>query len=45
MADATISVEDRHEIYDTLARYVWSMDTGDIEDTVVVCQAICYPRT
>jgi hypothetical protein len=31
MADATISPEDRQAIYDTLARYVWSMDTGDIE--------------
>jgi hypothetical protein len=34
MADATISVEDRHEIYDTLARYMWSMDTGDIEAVI-----------
>ncbi|MGH8066733.1 MAG: nuclear transport factor 2 family protein [Candidatus Entotheonellia bacterium] len=34
MADAKISLEDRQEIYDTLARYVWSMDTGDIEGVV-----------
>ncbi|HSF33135.1 MAG TPA: nuclear transport factor 2 family protein [Candidatus Tectomicrobia bacterium] len=34
MADATISLEDRQEIYDVLARYVWSMDTGDIEGVV-----------
>ena len=29
-----ISLEDRQEIYDTLARYVWGMDTGDIEGVV-----------
>ncbi len=34
MADTKISLEDRQEIYDTLARYVWSMDTGDIEGVV-----------
>src|SRR4029450_10122757 len=34
MPDATISLEDRQAIYDTLARYVWSMDTGDIEGVV-----------
>jgi hypothetical protein len=34
MADAKISLEDRQAIYDTLARYVWSMDTGDIEGVV-----------
>jgi hypothetical protein len=34
VADATISLEDRQAIYDTLARYVWSMDTGDIEAVV-----------
>jgi hypothetical protein len=34
MADTTISLEDRQAIYDTLARYVWSMDTGDIEGVV-----------
>ena len=34
MADARISLEDRQEIYDTLARYVWSMDTGDIAGVV-----------
>ena len=32
MAEAPISLEDRQAIYDTLARYVWGMDTGDIED-------------
>ena len=37
MPDATISLEDRQAIYDTLARYVWSMDTGDIEGVVAVC--------
>jgi hypothetical protein len=31
MADATISLDDRQAIYDTLARYVWGMDTGDID--------------
>jgi hypothetical protein len=34
MADADVSPEDRHAIYDTLARYVWGMDTGDIEGVV-----------
>jgi hypothetical protein len=34
MADAKLSLEDRQAIYDTLARYVWSMDTGDIEGVV-----------
>jgi hypothetical protein len=34
MADTNISLEDRQEIYDILARYVWSMDTGDIEGVV-----------
>jgi hypothetical protein len=34
MADATLSLEDRHAIYDTLARYVWGMDTGDIDAVV-----------
>jgi hypothetical protein len=36
MPDATISLEDRQAIYDTLARYVWSMDTGDIEGVVAM---------
>ena len=34
MPEDTMSLEDRQEIYDTLARYVWSMDTGDIEGVV-----------
>jgi hypothetical protein len=34
VADATISLEDRQAIYDTLAPYVWSMDTRDIEGVV-----------
>ena len=34
MSGDTISLEDRQEMYDTLARYVWSMDTGDIEGVV-----------
>jgi hypothetical protein len=34
MSEAKISLEDRQEMYDTLARYVWSMDTGDIEGVV-----------
>ena len=34
MAEAKISLQDRQEIYDTLARYVWGMDTGDIEGVV-----------
>ena len=29
-----ISLEDRQAIYDTLARYVWCMDTGDVEGVV-----------
>jgi len=29
MSEAKMSLEDRQEIYDTLARYVWGMDTGD----------------
>ena len=36
MPDASISLEDRQAIYDTLARYVWSMDTGDIEGVVAM---------
>jgi hypothetical protein len=39
MADANISLEDRHAIYDTLARYVWGMDTGDIEAVVATFTA------
>jgi hypothetical protein len=31
-----LSLEDRQAIYDTLARYVWSMDTGDIEGVLAV---------
>ena len=34
MADATIRLQDRQAIYHTLAWYVWSMDTGDIEGVV-----------
>ena len=34
MSGEKISLEDRQEIYDTLARYVWGMDTGDIEGVV-----------
>jgi hypothetical protein len=34
MAGTHISLEDRQEIYDVLARYVWSMDTGDIAGVV-----------
>jgi hypothetical protein len=34
MADATISLEARQAIYDTLARYVWGMDTGNIDAVV-----------
>ncbi len=36
MSDTKISLEDRQDIYDTLARYVWSMDTGDIEGVVAI---------
>ena len=39
MAPATISLEVRQEIYDTLARYVWSMDTGDIDGVVATFTA------
>ncbi len=34
MSGVQISPEDRQEIYDTLARYVWGMDTGDIAGVV-----------
>ena len=34
MSGRTISLEDRQAIYDTLARYVWGMDTGDIAGVV-----------
>ena len=34
MSGENLSLEDRQEIYDTLARYVWGMDTGDIEGVV-----------
>jgi hypothetical protein len=34
MSGASISLAERQEIYDTLARYVWCMDTGDIEGVV-----------
>jgi hypothetical protein len=36
MSGARISAKRRHKIYDTLHRYVWSMDTGDI-DGVIGC--------
>jgi hypothetical protein len=39
MADVKISLDDRQAIYDTLARYVWSMDTGDIEGVVATFTA------
>src|SRR2546423_15436525 len=39
MSEAKMSLEDRQEIYDTLARYVWSMDTGDIEGVVAAFTA------
>lgn len=39
MADTPISLEDRHAIYDLLARYVWGMDTGDIEGVVATFTA------
>lgn len=34
MSGASISLEERQAIYDMLARYVWGMDTGDIEGVV-----------
>jgi hypothetical protein len=34
MPEARISLEERQALYDTLARYVWGMDTGDIEGVV-----------
>ncbi len=34
MSGGHISLEERQEIYDILARYVWGMDTGDIEGVV-----------
>lgn len=36
MPGAKISPKTRHRIYDTLQRYVWCMDTGDI-DGVIAC--------
>jgi hypothetical protein len=39
MADAKLSLDDRQAIYDTLARYVWNMDTGDIEGVVATFTA------
>ncbi len=36
MSEACISLEDRQAITDTLARYVWCMDTRNIEGTVAV---------
>jgi SnoaL-like protein len=39
MADTHLSLEDRQALYDTLARYVWSMDTGDIEGVVATFTA------
>jgi len=36
MPEARISLEERQALYDTLARYVWGMDTGDIEGVVAV---------
>jgi hypothetical protein len=36
VADTHISLEDRQAIYDTLSRYVWAMDTGDIEGVVAL---------
>lgn len=39
MAATQISLEDRQEIYDTLARYVWGMDTGDIDGVVATFTA------
>ncbi|MGE3538973.1 MAG: nuclear transport factor 2 family protein [Candidatus Tectimicrobiota bacterium] len=34
MAETPISLETRQAIYDMLARYIWGMDTGDIEGVV-----------
>ncbi len=34
MATATISAEDRQAIYDTLRRYLWCMDTSNIDGAV-----------
>lgn len=36
MSEVTISPEDRQAISDTLARYVWCMDTRNIEGVVAV---------
>jgi hypothetical protein len=36
MAESHLSLEERQAMYDTLARYVWCMDTGDIEGVVAV---------
>jgi hypothetical protein len=36
MAEASISPEDRQAITDTLTRYVWCMDTRQIEGVVAV---------
>src|SRR5579884_4502895 len=34
MPESAITPQDRAAIYDVLARYVWCMDTGDIEGVV-----------
>jgi SnoaL-like domain len=34
MTNTGVGMEDRQAIYDLLARYVWGMDTGDIEGVV-----------
>ena len=34
MSHTSITLEDRQAIYDTLARYVWCMDTGNLEGVV-----------
>ncbi|MCZ6874285.1 MAG: nuclear transport factor 2 family protein [bacterium] len=36
MSEASISLQDRQAITDTLARYVWCMDTRNIEGVVAV---------
>jgi hypothetical protein len=37
MSEAPINLEDRQAITDTLARYVWCMDTRHIKGVVASC--------
>ncbi len=38
---STLSIEDRLEIHDLLARYAWALDTGDVDGLVACFAADC----